>query len=203
MTDKEKILAEIERRKKEAYGNEWGWAVQCATYDEIISFINSLPEEPVCKEYTFKSIPRLLDMIQPSDRAKFYTSKLADSLDEQGYHTDANIVRESIKIMNGEKVAMSTMDEEPVSEDLEEFITVKYNGLVGIHGEFDKTYIDGTAKAIAIECGVAGAQWQKGKIPHWKKGNLPNTPFGINGDYLTCPDGYYIELTELLKLPKE
>lgn len=81
---------------------------------------DSLPEEPVSKVYTFKSIPRLLDMIQPNDRAKTYIAKLADSLDEQGYYTDANIVRESIKIMNGEKVAMATMDEEPVSEELEE-----------------------------------------------------------------------------------
>ena len=50
MTDKEKIRAEIERRKKEAYGTEWGWAVQCATYDEILSFIDSLPEEPVSED---------------------------------------------------------------------------------------------------------------------------------------------------------
>lgn len=47
MTDKDKIKAEIERRKNEAYGTEWGWAVQCETYDEILSFIDSLPEEPV------------------------------------------------------------------------------------------------------------------------------------------------------------
>lgn len=36
------LVAKIEKRKKEAYGNEWGWAVQCATYDEILSFLNTL-----------------------------------------------------------------------------------------------------------------------------------------------------------------
>ena len=48
----------------------------------------------------------------------------------------------------------------PVSEDLQEFIIAKYNEIVGSHGEYDKTYIDGMAKAAAIECGMAGAQWQ-------------------------------------------
>ena len=31
----------------EAYGNEWGWAVQCSTYDEIISFIDTLEVKEV------------------------------------------------------------------------------------------------------------------------------------------------------------
>lgn len=41
---------------------------------------------------------------------------------EEGYITDAKIVRESINLMNGEKVPMATMDEESVSEDLGEYI---------------------------------------------------------------------------------
>ena len=66
MADKEKILAEIERRKKEAYGNEWGWAVQCATYDEILSFINSIPEEPVSEgleDAAGKHVKEYFDML--------------------------------------------------------------------------------------------------------------------------------------------
>ena len=63
------------------------------------------------KEYTFKSIPRLLDMIKPSDRAKAYCQKLMDSLQKEGYSTDAKIVGESLKIMNGEDVPIAIMDE--------------------------------------------------------------------------------------------
>ena len=64
------------------------------------------------KEYTFKVIPRLLGMIQPTDRAKSYCQKLIDSLEQEGYSTDAKIVRDCLKQMNGEKVAMATMDEQ-------------------------------------------------------------------------------------------
>lgn len=119
MTDKEKlnaIRAEVQNYIDAAHKAHTN--ITEGNFAHLLSFIDSLQEEPVNKGYTFKSIPRLLDMIQPSDRAKAYVAKLADSLDEQGYHTDAKIVRESIKIMNGEKVAMATMDEEPVSDDL-------------------------------------------------------------------------------------
>ena len=83
-------------------------------------YIDSLQEEPVKDRFAFKVIPRLLDMIEPTDRAKAYIAKLADTLEVEGYSTDAKIVRESLKIMNGEKVPMATMDEEPVSEELNE-----------------------------------------------------------------------------------
>ena len=81
-----------------------------------------LVEEPVSERFAFKAIHRLLEMIEPTDRVKAYIAKLADALEVEGYHTDAKIVRESLKIMNGEKVPMATMDEEPVSEDLGEYI---------------------------------------------------------------------------------
>ena len=81
--------------------------------------VKALQEEPVNKDkFTFTSLPRLLDRIKPTDRVKWYSSRLADALEKEGYITDAKIVRESIKLMNGEKVPMATMDEEPVSEDL-------------------------------------------------------------------------------------
>ena len=64
------------------------------------------------KEYTFKSIPRLLNMIVPSEKAKSYCQKLIDTLTKEGYDTDAKIVADYLKQMNGEGVAMATMDED-------------------------------------------------------------------------------------------
>ena len=71
------------------------------------------------KDYTFKAIPRLLEMIQPTDRAKSYCQKLIDSLEQEGYGTDAKIVRDCLKQMNGEKVAMATMDEQKSTDKVE------------------------------------------------------------------------------------
>ena len=76
-------------------------------------------QKSVDKEYTFKSIPRLLDMIEPSDRAKAYCQKLIDTLAKEGYSTDAKIVGECLKQMNGEKVAMATMDEQKPTDNVE------------------------------------------------------------------------------------
>ena len=45
--EKSALVAKIEKRKKEAYGHEWGWAVQCATYDEILSILNTLEVKEV------------------------------------------------------------------------------------------------------------------------------------------------------------
>lgn len=63
------------------------------------------------KEYTFKALPRLLDMIEPTERAKAYCQKLIDSLVKEEYFTDAKIVGECLKKMNGENVPMAIMDE--------------------------------------------------------------------------------------------
>jgi len=79
-------------------------------------------EEPVSEKFAFKSIPRLLEMIEPTDRAKAYCQKLIDSLEQEGYSIDAKIARNCLKQMNGEKVAMATMDEEPVSDELEKVV---------------------------------------------------------------------------------
>lgn len=64
------------------------------------------------KEYTFKSIPRLLDMIEPTSKAKAYCQKLINTLKEEGYNTDAKIVEEVLKGWNGENVPMAVMDEQ-------------------------------------------------------------------------------------------
>lgn len=77
-------------------------------------------QKPAHKEYTFTAIPRLLEMIQPTERSKSYCQKLIDSLEQEGYSTDAKIVRERLKLMNGEIVAMATMDEQKPAEWSEE-----------------------------------------------------------------------------------
>ena len=118
MTDKEKIIVEIERLRNKNYNScdeDQCYGYDCCL-DDLLKFIDSLPEEPVRGSFVFKAIPRLLDMIESTERARSYTAKLADTLESEGYPTDANIVRECIKRMNGEKVAMATMDKEPVSE---------------------------------------------------------------------------------------
>ena len=71
----------------------------------------SLEKQGEPKEYTFKSIPRLLNMIEPSDRAKAYCQKLIGSLVREGYNTDAKIIDEVLKGWNGEDVPMAVMDE--------------------------------------------------------------------------------------------
>ena len=63
------------------------------------------------KKYTFKSLPRLLDLIEPTSKAKEYCQKLIDTLVKEGYTTDAKIVGECLKKMNGEDIPMSIMDE--------------------------------------------------------------------------------------------
>lgn len=149
---------------------------------DALAIIDSLPNEPAKDRFAFKAIPRLLDMIEPSERAKSYVTKLADAFDVEGYHTDAEIVRESLKMMNGEKVAMATMDEETVSEDLnkiaKEFadnITDKIGYKLqlrravyfGAQWQKEKEY---TCYEEAFE---DGAKWQKAKLPKWK-----NKPLG-------------------------
>lgn len=105
MAQKQGVITEFGKGKLEAL-------------EGIVDFIDSLHEEPVKDRFAFKAIPRLLEMIEPTDKAKSYVTKLADAFDSEGYYTDAKIVRNRLKIMNGEKVPMATMDEEPVSDDL-------------------------------------------------------------------------------------
>ena len=77
--------------------------------DEMLAWLEKQSEP---KEYTFKSLPRLLDMIEPTNKAKAYCRKLIDTLVKEGYATDAKIVGECLKQMNGEDVPMAVMDEQ-------------------------------------------------------------------------------------------
>ena len=86
------------------------------TKEEALAWLEKQDKQ---KEYTFKSIPRLLDMIEPTDRAKAYCQKLIDALVKEGYATDAKIIGECLKKMNGEDVAMATMDEQKSDDNIE------------------------------------------------------------------------------------
>ena len=74
-------------------------------------YSNMLEKQGGQKGYTFKPLPRLLDMIEPTSGAKVYCQKLIDTLVKEGYSTDAKIVGECLKKMNGENVPMAIMDE--------------------------------------------------------------------------------------------
>ena len=156
----EKIKKEIERLKEElrkpnsaAYSGSYIIGAN-STLNTISDFLDTLEEESVSDRFAFKSIPRLLEMIEPTDRAKTYTAKLVDALEAEGYPTDAKIVRERLKIMNGEKVSMATMDEESVSEELE--VAAKKYGTK----KHPVTKIGANESAYDFK---AGANWQKAK----------------------------------------
>jgi len=65
----------------------------------------------------FTAIPHLLEMMIPTERTKDYVTKLADTLEREGYTLDARIVRNRIRMMEGEEVAMAVMDEERSVEE--------------------------------------------------------------------------------------
>lgn len=138
----------IHRQSINNYGmvKRWAYISVLLNLDNSCNFGKNSQEEPVSDRFVFKAIPRLLEMIESSERAKSYVTKLADAFDVEGYHTDAEIVRESLKMMNGEKVAMATMDEEPVSEEVDkddsfdellQELYIKYNKEVSIEKLLD------------------------------------------------------------------
>lgn len=87
--------------------------------NDIKKILAWLEKQGCHKEFTFKSIPRLLEMIEPTNRAKSYCQKLIDSLLQEGYATDAKIVGDCLKQMKGEKVAMATMNEQKPADKVE------------------------------------------------------------------------------------
>ncbi len=94
--------------------------IKLSDLDELMLSEKQGEQKPTDKKYTFNAIPRLLSMIQPTDRAKAYCQKLIDILIQEGYSADAKIVGNCLKQMNGEKVAMATMDEQKPAEWNEE-----------------------------------------------------------------------------------
>jgi len=168
LIDKSALVAEIEKcyneclKRAKITDSEY-WNAKGDAYRNVLTILNDtlevkeVQEEPVSDRFVFKAIPRLLEKIEPTDRAKAYTAKLADTLEVEGYSTDAKIVRESLKIMNGEKVPMATMDEEPVSDDFE----------MALAEMIDK------AQKCVVEPWVVAAQW-KDELIKLAKSDLQN-----------------------------
>ena len=129
----EKVKAYVEKRWSELVAKKADYTDEDVLHElnreisqcgDILSFINSIretsessdasiPENTGKDRLAFKALPRLLDMIQPSDRVKYYCGRLADALEREDYTTDAKIVRETVRMMDGEQVAMATMDASP------------------------------------------------------------------------------------------
>lgn len=68
-------------------------------------------------------------MIELTDKARAYCQKLIDALENEGYFFDAKIVGETLKMMNGEKVAMATMDEQKPKFNVGDWIIRDSDGL--------------------------------------------------------------------------
>ena len=145
-------------------------------------------EEPVKDRFAFKAIPRLLDMIKPTDRAKSYVTKLADAFDSEGYYTDAKIVRNRLKIMNGEKVSMATMDEEPVSEEPEEF--ARANANKEYPPEHEMADDNWKQRAGYVKGFKAGAKWKEEQM-------IANTADAMIGVPYENKDGGYTHLIDV------
>lgn len=111
--------------------------------EQMIVWLEKQDKNRIRNKYIFNSIPRLLEMIKPTDRAKSYCQKLIDSLLQEGYITDANIVSNCLKQMNDEKVAMATMDEQDLNDIKPKFKVGDY--VVG-------KYISGYITEIRDDC---------------------------------------------------
>lgn len=123
------------------------------TYNKIVDACIYDEQKPADKEYTFKAIPRLLEMVEPTDRAKAYCQKLIDSLTKERYFVDAKIVGECLRQMNGEDVPMATMDEQKPDDKVElkfhegEWIVTDKNNVVQIKAvENDKYVLENTMR---------------------------------------------------------
>ena len=129
LIDKAAVVAELDRIEYETNYEPFteevlGKRKVCKDIKDLldklkISDMDSYEKQGEQKEYTFKSLPRLLDMIEPTSKAKAYCQKLIDTLVKEGYSTDAKIVSDCLKQMNGEKVAMATMDEKKPIDNIE------------------------------------------------------------------------------------
>lgn len=97
------------------------------TDEKVAPWLDWLEKQGEPKEYTFKSLPRLLDMIEPTSRTKAYCQKLIDTLAKEGYNTDAKIVKEILKGWNGDDVPMAVMDEQKPYGQREECLDCQFN----------------------------------------------------------------------------
>ena len=85
------------------------------------------------KPLTFLSVIRLIDMIPRTVKEStfaYYVNQFHDWLDENGYEKDVEVLKERLRIRNGEKVAMAVMDE---SSDEYKF----YEAMIEHYSEID------------------------------------------------------------------
>ena len=97
------------------------------------------------KPLTFLSVIRLIDMIPRTGIKEstfaYYVSRFWDWLEENDYKKDAEILKEHLRIRNGEKVAMAVMDE--ASDELDNHkkdCIIQIKDDVEVHT--DKIYIE-------------------------------------------------------------
>lgn len=184
LSDLDKLMLQEKQGEQIDIANQEYWRGYREGKQEIIDKYSDLgkqcEQKPADKKYTFNAIPRLLSMIQPTDRAKAYCQKLIDILIQEGYSADAKIVGNCLKQMNGEKIAMATMDkQEPsIPSNLDEAAENYY--------ENDCPY-DGEARVVNREHDVwfpsqaiedafkAGAEWMAGQKPaEWSEEDEKN-----------------------------
>lgn len=97
-SEDEKIRKDLISLLNSSINGKKVFSINDTTRKQMIAWLEKQGEQKQQdKEYTFKSIPRLLDMIEPSKKAKFYCQKLIDTLKEEGYNTDAKIVGDCLK----------------------------------------------------------------------------------------------------------
>ena len=197
MTDKDKIREKVEELQEQAEYNYdicttqhemQFWLGEQSVLTKLKEYIDSLQEKPIKDRFVFKAIPRLLDMIEPTDKAKSYVAKLADAFDSEGYYTDAKIVRESLKIMNDEKVPMATMDEEPVRDELEEF--ARANANKEYPPEYEMADDNWKQRAGYVKGFKAGAKWKEEQM-------IANTADAMIGLPYENKDGGYTHLIDV------
>lgn len=121
-------------------------------FKSAIAWFEKQGEQKSNNEFTFKALPRLLDMIPPTDKAKAYCQKLIDSLKNEGYSVDAKIVGENLKMMNGEEVAMATMDDQkPAKTVIEAWKDMRLEVYQQASGNrHEPNYSDDTTKMFSL-----------------------------------------------------
>ena len=103
------------------------------------------------KPFTFKALPRLLEMVDRNERSISYSNKLAEALKNEGYTLDSNIVKESIKLMSGEDVPLATMDEK---ESTKSNLNIDKKNQSGIAPKFKvgDWIVDSNGKVNQVTC---------------------------------------------------
>ena len=135
-------------------------AINGVEFSELYDFVEELKNKK--KRFSFKSLPRLIDMLEPTAKAQKYCAKLIEQLKGEGYDTDAKIVNECLMTMQGEEVAMAVMDEDNSRFLPNDWITdgistwkiksvdVKYYTLTSLFGKEEKKPISDIDKSYHL-----------------------------------------------------